>query len=60
MGYTRRRKYDKLGIQIAGLDYRLHNSVDLLTKEQSLDVVVIIINYHPNINYGSSNYGYLS
>lgn len=37
-GCTRGRRYDELGIQIAGLDYRLHNLVDLSTRGQSLDV----------------------
>ena len=36
-GFTRGRRYDELGIQIAGLDYCLHNSVDLLTREQFPD-----------------------
>lgn len=32
------RWYDELGIQIAGLDYRRRNSVDLSARERSLDV----------------------
>lgn len=37
-GYTRGRRYDKLGIQIAEFNYYLHNLIDLSTKEQFLDV----------------------